>query len=167
VSAIPPARPYVRYISATYSVYLPRSLGRPWLITKTHHSSYIHLLFTLHINISLSVNIMYTFPATEGSLSLLRCCSHNLQVEMGRHTGIEYQHRLCVMCNQRDVEDEYNFTLVCPFYHSLRKCYIPHKFIINPNKPKFTVLMSTSNTSIITALAAYVYHAFKLRNNHK
>jgi hypothetical protein len=59
-------------------------------------------------------------------LSLLRCCSHNLQVEMVRHTGIEYQNRLCVMCNMWAVEDEYKFTLVCPFDHSLRKCYIPH-----------------------------------------
>ena len=33
---------------------------------------------------------------------------------------VEYCNRLCTLCEQRDIEDEYNVLMTCPHYKSLR-----------------------------------------------
>ena len=49
--------------------------------------------------------------------------SHNLAIETGRYIATDRSKRKCFSCVD-EIEDEYNFILVYPLYHSLRKQYI-------------------------------------------
>ena len=42
-------------------------------------------------------------------------------LQKGRHSGIAWDNRLCKCCSRNDIEDEYHFILVCPFYLDLRQ----------------------------------------------
>ena len=48
------------------------------------------------------------------SLSKLKCSVHNLNVKTGRHSGIPYEQRLCILCNKHEIEDELHFVTSCP-----------------------------------------------------
>ena len=39
-----------------------------------------------------------------------------LKVEVGRHNNIDYNQRLCILCDKREVEDEFHFVMKCPVY---------------------------------------------------
>ena len=54
------------------------------------------------------------------ALSKLRCSVHKLKVETSRHEGIAYEHRLCILCENNQVEDEFHFLMICPVYENLR-----------------------------------------------
>ena len=54
---------------------------------------------------------------------LLRLSCHNLEIETGRHKGIDREHRKCPFgCNKLD--DEYHFLMVCDKFKELRFQYI-------------------------------------------
>ena len=56
----------------------------------------------------------------QNTLSKLRCSVYKLKVETGRHEGIAYEHRLCILCENNQVEDEFHFVMICPVYVNLR-----------------------------------------------
>jgi len=59
-------------------------------------------------------------------LARFRCSSHKLQIEKGRHTGIDRSLRFCPLC-QKDqisvVESEFHFLLECKSYQAIRDKY--------------------------------------------
>ena len=62
------------------------------------------------------------------------------------------------------IENEYHFLLVCPFYRSLRKKYLPTYYCHWPNLNKFKMIMTSPQISTINKLGKYLYHAFTLRD---
>ena len=100
------------------------------------------------------------------SLSRLRCSSHRLAIEEGRYRNIERSNRICKFCNMNQVETEYHFLLVCPFYNSLREKYIKRYYRTWPTTTKFKALMSSNVKSTICNLAAYVYFATRARETY-
>ena len=50
-------------------------------------------------------------------LSKLRFSVHNLNVETGRHRGVIYEQRLCMLYDKLEIEDEFHFVLSCPLYN--------------------------------------------------
>ena len=65
---------------------------------------------------------MYDIPLKfRIALSKLRCSTHNLSVETGRHSNIAYENRNCKLCNLAKIEDEYHFIMECPFYTEFQK----------------------------------------------
>ncbi len=57
-----------------------------------------------------------------------------------------------------------NIILLCLRFSALRVKYIPRYYRVRPNMYKFVQLMSSENINLLRKLAAYVFHAFKLRN---
>ena len=51
------------------------------------------------------------------ALSKLRCSSHSLEIETGRHNNTPRTSRICEKCSMNVLENEYH---VCPFYRELR-----------------------------------------------
>ena len=71
-------------------------------------------------------------------VSKLRLSSYQLAVESGRHIGIERQNRKCIFCTTNDIEDEYQFVLICPHSSNLRMHqYIKRYYNGNPSMLKF------------------------------
>lgn len=98
------------------------------------------------------------------SLSKFRYSNHTLMIESGRKDGIEFENRICKMCSQNVVEDEYHFLLECPLYNSLRNKYLLQ--YNNRNQHTFHKLLTTSSVRVINNLALYVHLAFKVRSSH-
>ena len=61
------------------------------------------------------------------------------------------------------IENEYHFLLVCPFYNELRTKFLPRYYCVWPtiNKIKFISIMQSSNKSRIIRLAKFIYFAVR------
>ncbi|XP_060582312.1 uncharacterized protein LOC132738738 [Ruditapes philippinarum] len=96
-------------------------------------------------------------------LSKLRMSSHWLNIEYGRHRNIERQNRLCELCQQCTIEDEYHFVMECSFYNTLRIRYIPRYFRVRPSMVKLVELMKTESKPLLYKMSVYIKHAFHKR----
>ena len=69
------------------------------------------------------------------ALSKLRCSSHTLAIEKGRHTKprTNISDRLCLYCSNNTIEDEKHFVVQCPFYSEERKHLFKKVHSINPS----------------------------------
>ena len=65
----------------------------------------------------------------------------HLQTGCFAHNRIDRALCLCTLCDKSDLEDEFNFVLVCSVYDSIRKKYICPFYYKRPRVYKFTVLM--------------------------
>ena len=100
------------------------------------------------------------------ALAKLRCSAHRLEIEIGRHTNIDPEQRVCRFCvrmGEYMVEDEYHFLMLCPLYISLREKYLPNWAMQNPTSENFVSLLKQQNVCNIRKLAAFVFYAFQSR----
>ena len=70
---------------------------------------------------------------------------------------------LCPLCKSA-TEDEIHFVLCCPAYHDLRQRFISRKFYNYPCAFRLSLLVASTNNSIIWKLCMYLYLAFKRRS---
>lgn len=87
----------------------------------------------------------------KNSLVKLRLSSHQLQVETGRHTGVERQNRKLTFCTTSDIEDEYHFVLICPIYQQLRTQYISRYNYRQPSIAKMYTVIKIYGTRTLEA----------------
>ena len=77
-------------------------------------------------------------------LSRLRTSSHNLKLESGRWSGVPVSQRLCIYCNQSQVDDEEHCLLSCPTFSTKRNCFFAKLgsmgVSFNENCPKEDIL---------------------------
>ena len=95
-------------------------------------------------------------------LSKFRLSSHNLAVETGRHNSIDINNRICLFCNQNQIESEYHMLLICPKYRTLRQTYLS-RHINFPTVNKFISIMSSNSPFIQLSVAKFLKYAFNER----
>ena len=100
-------------------------------------------------------------------IAKFRLSSHKLQVEIGRHSNIQRNNRICQHCNLNDVEDEYHFILVCPAYNYLRCSYIKRYYRNRPSVYKLIQLLSTENVKELGNLGRFLSKACKQREDNR
>ena len=96
-------------------------------------------------------------------LTKLRLGILHLEIEKGRWHKIPRNNRICKMCNLNCIENEYHFTLVCPFYSNIRYNLLPQLYCINPCYFKFYHILSTTNIQLLENFAKYIYDSFETR----
>ena len=122
---------------------------------------YKHFKTQLNVETYLKSDIQLKFKI---AFSKLRCSSHNLFVESGRHQNIPYNERICSLCNTQSIEDEFHVFMVCPFYNDLRHQYLNDLIDLNNiNMNAFYNLISTTNVIKLKAICIFVYEMFKSR----
>jgi hypothetical protein len=94
-----------------------------------------------------------------------RLHAHSLNIETGRYYYIDRHARICNMCNNNDIEDEYHFILECSKYVEIRRKYIKPYYCINPSALKLTQLLSVQNIKELNNLGKYLYVAETNRNS--
>ena len=57
-------------------------------------------------------------------ISKSRLSAHKLAIEKGRYNNTERNKRLCISCNNGDVEEEYHFFSTCTHYSIQRKLFL-------------------------------------------
>ena len=118
----------------------------------------------IKVDFSISEYLLKIYsPKLRKVLTQIRLSSHCLCIETGRHRSVPRHERLCTLCNERDVEDEYHFTIKCPIYSEIRKKYIKHFFVNRPSMFKFTLLLKSNNMNTLKNLSLYITEAFQLR----
>jgi hypothetical protein len=96
--------------------------------TKLNDSSkadtYRGLKSLLNVGRYLCINMSFKLKQV---LARFRCSSHKLQIEKGRHTGIDRSLRYCPLCQKDQIsveESEFHFLLECISYDALRKQHL-------------------------------------------
>lgn len=99
------------------------------------------------------------------ALTRFRLSAHSLNIETGRHHGIDRVHRKCMKCTMNVVESEMHFLLICPHYSDIRSKFIKPYFCRWPTIQKFERLMISNKTIEITNTAKFLFYAFKKRDS--
>jgi hypothetical protein len=101
-------------------------------------------------------------------LAKFRISNHKLIIETGRYENIEWNKRLCKICQKSDIcviEDECHFILKCPVYADIRKKYLSFMSVYRgEDAHKLIRLLKTHNPDEINQTALYIKEAFKLRS---
>ncbi len=85
----------------------------------------------------------------------LKCSNHKLPIEVGRYTNIPREERLCTICHQNTLGDEYHLVLECPFFVDLRRKFIPSFFYTRPSMFKLGMLFN-SNARTMKKLSLFI-----------
>ena len=96
------------------------------------------------------------------ALTKLRGGLLDLRANTGRYENINYNDRICKMCND-SIEDEYHFLLECNIYDDIRSNFIPAFYYTHPSHNKFKLLMNKKNIATLLNIARYVIVAMKHR----
>ena len=54
-----------------------------------------------------------------------RLSNHNLPIETGRWKNVTIQNRICPLCNNFDIGDEFHYTFTCTFFKNERNNFLP------------------------------------------
>ncbi|KAK6183392.1 hypothetical protein SNE40_010882 [Patella caerulea] len=99
--------------------------------------------------ISLPDNYKYTFIR-------YRTCNHKLPVEVGRWMSVDFEQRICPLCEINTVGDEYHYLFDCTYFIKERENYIPRYYYTRPNTFKYNKLFNSSKRSIIVKLCMFL-----------
>ena len=63
------------------------------------------------------------------TLSKFRTTNHKLPVENGRWKNIARENRICPLCNNGEIGDEFHYLFKCQYFGNQRKIYIKKKHL--------------------------------------
>ena len=98
----------------------------------------------------------------------IRLSAHDLHIQTGRYgTGrVEKNQRLCNICNNGDIEDEFHFIITCIVFKVIRKIYVSNHFIDRPSVQILCELLCSTDKSTINKMMSYIKCALVIRRNH-
>jgi len=110
-------------------------------------------------------------PKFRNAINKIRCSSHLLGIERGRHTKPKtpIEQRLCIFCNVLD--DEIHFICDCSLFTSIRNVFFSKiiskhpRFDIYNSKEKFIFVFSSDDCTLLTWLGQFIMDAFKIRDH--
>ena len=91
-----------------------------------------------------------------------RISSHNLMIEIGRHSNIPVSDRICKKCELNEVEDEKHALMICPKHTEIRNNVFDIIDAENKNfkaldtESKFIWLLSNEDKQVITNLVKLI-----------
>jgi hypothetical protein len=98
------------------------------------------------------------------AMSCLRCSSHTLAIEKGRHENIPRADRICLYCQATGlhvIEDEYHL-FKCSLYSDIRQQYLPN--IVNFDS--FTLIRLMNSEQGARNVSKYIYHSFRRQSSN-
>merc|ERR1712079_654403 len=109
-------------------------------------------------------------PKIRNAISKMRCSSHLLGIERGRHTRPKtpIEQRLCIFCNVLD--DETHFICDCNLFTSIRSVFYSKITSMYPDfesfnsKEKFIFMFSSDECILLTWLGQFIMDAFEIRD---
>ena len=82
-------------------------------------------------------------------LCRFRTCNTKLPIETDRWLNIPRHDRVCILCNNRNIGDEYHYLFECQFFAQKRKECLPKYFVARHNTLKFSECMPTRSKPIL------------------
>ena len=93
-----------------------------------------------------------------------RISAHKLNIELGRHSGMALDRRLCNKCNRQEIEDELHAFMFCPAYDIHRQALFRFVSAQNINfktldaGQQFIWLMANEEYTILTKVTKFITH---------
>ena len=90
-------------------------------------------------------------------LTRFRICNNRLPVNVGRYTGVSREERVCNLCNDNTIADEFHVLLKCSNEDLVRwrDMYVPSYYTNRPTIFKFTELLQNTNINVLTNLSKF------------
>ena len=103
------------------------------------------------------------------ALARFRCSSHTLNIELGRHLGIDRDDRICTFCLDiyqiNCIEDEFHVFFQCPRFSELQIKYLYNWFNGNPTRHDLYHLLSSTNDFVIRKVAIFIHKVLQLETS--
>jgi hypothetical protein len=96
------------------------------------------------------------------TLSKFRTTNHKLPVENGRWKSIARENRICPLCNNGEIGDEFHYLFKCQYFGNQRKIYIKKNIRINPN-----IIKNLKNYVVLSELLIKVCRHFGFTSARK
>jgi len=108
------------------------------------------------------------------ALTRLRVSSHNLNIELGRHTRptIPRDQRICGFCGEGEIDNEIHFLMECGFHSNEREIlftkidHIVRLNDISSTPEKVLAIMTSKDQLVLKPLGEFVFNAFKKRDSY-
>ena len=95
------------------------------------------------------------------ALSKLRLSNHRLRIETGRFINEPLEHRLCIFCDQNNIENEEHFLVLCPAYNNIRQRLLSS---FSPTTVSFKYLFDPE-ADVAEHICKYVHELFVHRES--
>ena len=90
-----------------------------------------------------------------------RLCNHRLPIETGRWLNILRGERICIMCNQGCIGDEFHYLFQCTVLNDLRKRYLSCYYCKHPSLIKMNQLFNKHSKVVLINFCQYLKQCFK------
>lgn len=89
------------------------------------------------------------------TLLRLRTANHRFPVETGRWSGLEFNERICTLCNANEIGTEKHYLLNCAFFRIQREQLIHRTYFENGSDYKFKSLMKSETKRELNNLSKF------------
>ncbi len=89
------------------------------------------------------------------TLLRLRTANHRFPVETGRWSGLEFNERICTLCNANEIGTEKHYLLNCAFFRIQREQLIHRTYFENSSDYKFQSLMKSETKRELNNLSKF------------
>ena len=103
-------------------------------------------------------------PSLSIPMCKYRCGNHKLPMVIGRYNNVPRNERICKLCTNQNIGDEFHYVFECNFFANERKKYLDAKFRVRPNVFKMEQLFTTSDKTRLIRLATFVKLIMKAFN---
>ena len=84
-----------------------------------------------------------------------RLSNHNLPIETGRWKNVTIQNRICPLCNNFDIGDEFHYIFTCTFFKNERNRFLPSFCQSKPNIYKLLKLFNSKKAGVLRRLSIF------------
>ena len=84
--------------------------------------------------------LLQSSPGNRIIMTKFRTCNNYLPIETGRWQNISRSDRLCTLCDNGDVGDEFHYLFICNCFRECRKLFLKPYYYVRPNTQKFETL---------------------------
>ena len=95
-------------------------------------------------------------PKQRNNICKFRTTNHKLPIVTGRFNNVERAHRLCNLCDEMELGDEFHYLFNCTHFINERALYIKPYYRIRPNTLKLCQLFSSRNSIVRRNLSIYI-----------
>ena len=132
----------------------------------TNRKLFLYNNFKCEFEYEAYLNIVRDKPLRQ-LLTKLRLSSHTLRIETSRYgkNRTDRADRLCLYCDQRQLDDEFHFICQCPVLQDIRTKYINTYFTRRLSVYKLCELLKSTNKTILINLCKFIKEAFQRRQS--
>ena len=95
-------------------------------------------------------------------LCKFRTTNHRFIIETGRWQNIDREDRICNLCNEGLVGDEFHYLLECNYFNDDRKNLLGDEYCVRPNVIKLKKLMNSKNVPVLRKLCHFIKIIFSV-----